>query len=71
MEFMKRRGLKFANSTDANAICAKVSADAVSYGSWKYMVRCIREARKQAEALTAEAFAGVIAKVKRSISLGA
>ena len=72
LEFLKRRGVKFTTPREANAIAEKVSNDCATFGLWKYIKRCTREARKQgAGPYDTAAFAKVIVRVKHSISMGA
>jgi hypothetical protein len=71
LEFLKRRGLKFASAKDAGEIAKKVAGDAESCGLWKFVARCAREGRKQGGGpFDQVGFAGVVVKVKRNISLG-
>jgi hypothetical protein len=71
MEFMKRRGVKFASSKEANEVAAKIVSDGPRFGLWKYVFRCTRKARLQLTApATVADFAKIIVKVKSSISLG-
>jgi hypothetical protein len=70
LEYLKRRGVKFAGPREANAIAEKLSKDSATYGLWKFVKRCANEARKKAShPFSLEAFAGIIAKVKANISL--
>jgi energy-coupling factor transporter ATP-binding protein EcfA2 len=70
LDFMKRRGVKFANPADASAIAAKMTTDAVGAGLWKFVVRCTRAAKQSGAPLTQDSFATLLSRVKRSISLG-
>lgn len=71
LEFLKRRGIKFATAKDASAIADKISKEADSYGLWKYVKRCARYGRKEGGGpFNQNDFVKVIVRVKNSISLG-
>jgi type II secretory pathway predicted ATPase ExeA len=70
LQFMTRRGLKFATPADANGIARKIADESSTLGLWRYVKRCVREAKRRAgTAWTAEEFSHVIVKVRNSISL--
>lgn len=70
MEFLKRRGVKFASEKVVSEASASISKESDTHGLWKFVKRCAQQARKNgAGALSSEDFARVIVKVKARISL--
>lgn len=70
LEFMRRRGMKFASEKDAGVIAKSLASDSYEFGMWKYVKRCVKRAnRSKGKAWTAEDFKDVVVRVKNSISL--
>jgi energy-coupling factor transporter ATP-binding protein EcfA2 len=70
LEFMRRRGVKFANEKTASEVAKAISVQSKGMGLWKFVKRCTKDARKNRTPLTMDDFARVITKVKDRISLG-
>ena len=71
MTFLKRRGVVFASVKDEADICAKLAADALGCGHWKYIVRFVRKAKApNLPPVDSEMAAKFITQIKGAISLG-